>query len=119
MPGVFIHAQIVSQILRAVEDGRPLLWYWPQWVEVLWVWVWATVGGIIVWYNRQPKYIPVMVIVGIISVVNIGSCIFVFLVFNGWLPLIPPIIALIFTALIIFYKQNLTVKSNNLLVNRK
>ena len=119
VPGVFIHAQIVSQILRAVEDGRPLLWYWPQWVEVLWVWVWATVGGIIVWYNRQPKYIPVMVIVGIISVVNIGSCIFVFLVFNGWLPLIPPIIALIFTALIIFYKQNLTVKSNNLLVNRK
>ena len=109
VPGVFIHAQMVSQILRAVEDGEPLLWYWPQWVEILWIWVWATVGGTIVWCNHQPKYMLVMEIAGIISVVNI--CIFVFFLFNGWLPSIPPIIALIFTALIIFYTQNFTVKS--------
>ena len=48
VPGVFIHAQMVSQILRAVEDGEPLLWYWPQWVEILWIWVWGDC-----WWNNR------------------------------------------------------------------
>ncbi|MDF5732258.1 MAG: CHASE2 domain-containing protein, partial [Rhizonema sp. PD38] len=41
MPGVIIHAQMVSQILSAVLDGRPLLWGLPFWGEVLWVWSWS------------------------------------------------------------------------------
>jgi len=46
MPGVVVHAQVASQILSAVLDGRPLIWYWPWWGEILdlglglsrWVW---------------------------------------------------------------------------------
>jgi len=37
MPGVVVHAQIVSQILSAVVDGRPLFWVWPDWAEWLWI----------------------------------------------------------------------------------
>jgi len=37
MPGVVIQAHMVSQILSAVLDRRPLLWWLPQWGETLWV----------------------------------------------------------------------------------
>jgi CHASE2 domain-containing sensor protein len=44
-PGVLIHAQLTHQILSTVLDRQPLIWFWPQWGEVLWLWVWALVGG--------------------------------------------------------------------------
>ncbi|MCZ0901183.1 CHASE2 domain-containing protein, partial [Microcoleus sp. HI-ES] len=31
MPGIVAHAQVVSQILSAVLDNRPMLWFWPEW----------------------------------------------------------------------------------------
>ena len=34
MPGVLVQAHMISQILSAVQDGRPLLWVWSLWVEV-------------------------------------------------------------------------------------
>ena len=36
MPGVLVHAQMLSQILSAVVDGRSLFWVWPEWAEILW-----------------------------------------------------------------------------------
>ena len=34
---VFIHAQITSQLISAVLDNRPLIWYFPEWLEVAWI----------------------------------------------------------------------------------
>ena len=36
-PGVIIHAHMVSQLLSAVLDNRPLLWAWSKWSEALWI----------------------------------------------------------------------------------
>ncbi|UBF23750.1 CHASE2 domain-containing protein [Kovacikia minuta CCNUW1] len=47
MPGVVVHAHMISQILSAVLDGRPLLWVWPQPTEIAWIWIWSLVGGIV------------------------------------------------------------------------
>jgi CHASE2 domain-containing sensor protein len=47
IPGVFLQAQMVSQILSAVLDKRPLIWVWDQWSESLWIWGWSIVGGIL------------------------------------------------------------------------
>ena len=38
MSGITLQAQMVSQILSAVIDGRSLFWFSPQWFEVIWVW---------------------------------------------------------------------------------
>lgn len=48
MAGVLIHAQMVSQILSAVLDNRPLFKYWPQEWEMLWIIGWSLVGGVLV-----------------------------------------------------------------------
>jgi CHASE2 domain-containing sensor protein len=39
--GLEVHAHLVSQMLSAVQDGRPLIWWLPQWGDALWVWAWS------------------------------------------------------------------------------
>ena len=46
MTGVEIQAQMVSQILSAVLDNRPLIWWLPKPVEILWIGSWSLVGGV-------------------------------------------------------------------------
>ena len=91
MPGVVIHAHMVSQILSAVLDQRPLLWWLPQWGETLWVWSWSLVGGIIVWHFRSPLRL------GLASGAALGTlyglC-FVLLLKGGWVPLVPSVLVL-------------------------
>ncbi|MEL6228923.1 MAG: CHASE2 domain-containing protein [Cyanobacteria bacterium J06627_3] len=47
--GVFIQAHIISQLISAVEDGRPLMDTWNEWGESGWIMLWASVGGGIGW----------------------------------------------------------------------
>jgi adenylate cyclase len=94
MPGVFIHAQMVSQILDAVSGDRPLFWFWPEWAEILWIASWAVVGGSIAWLIRQPFTLGLS---GIIMLGGIaGSCFGLFL-HQGWVPLMTPVIAAVVT----------------------
>ena len=48
-PGVFIQAHIVSQLISAVEDGRPLLRFWNEWLEAGWIVLWGIVGSMVGW----------------------------------------------------------------------
>ncbi|MEA5515368.1 CHASE2 domain-containing protein, partial [Nodularia sp. UHCC 0506] len=54
MPGVIIHAQNASQIISAVLDQRPFLWYWNRWQEGLWIFAWSLVGGVLANQIRKP-----------------------------------------------------------------
>lgn len=95
LPGVLIHAHMVSQILSAVLDQRPLLWWLPQWGEVLWVWGWSVVGGVVVWSCRSLLYLGLAS--GAALSILYGLC-FVFLLTGGWMPLVPATLALIVTS---------------------
>ncbi|MCC5639467.1 CHASE2 domain-containing serine/threonine-protein kinase [Nostoc sp. CHAB 5844] len=92
---VFIHAQIASQILSTVLDGRPLIWYWPDGVELVWVLGWSLLGSILGWRMRHPL---VLLIVGGTALAGlVGICAGLFLL-AGWIPLIPPAIAFMFSS---------------------
>jgi CHASE2 domain-containing sensor protein len=94
MPGVFIQAQMVSQIISAVLDQRPLLWWWPQVLEIIWVWLWAFFVGILIEHWRSP--ISRALVVAIAIVILYGLCFFTFTK-GGWLPLIPTALGLMLT----------------------
>lgn len=49
MPGIVIHAQMASQILSVAQQKRPLLRFWPQELDTLWIWSWSFAGGLCVW----------------------------------------------------------------------
>ncbi|WP_081980793.1 CHASE2 domain-containing protein [Neosynechococcus sphagnicola] len=95
MPGVVLHAQMTSQILSAVLDGRSLFWYWPKWGEGLWILGWALVGGTLAWWVRHPLQLGALTAVALGSLA--GGCYVIFLK-AGWVPVIPPAIALVGTA---------------------
>jgi len=103
MPGIVVQAHMVSQILSAVLDRRPLLWWFPAWGETLWIWGWAIIGGLIAWQYRLPVQLGLAS--GIALVVLYGVC-FVLLLQGGWVPLVPGSIALVVTASsMVIYKR--------------
>lgn len=95
MPGVVIHAHSVSQILSAVLNQRPLLWYWSEGVEMVWIWGWAIIGGTVAWSARK----TLVFLVSEVAALGVlyGACYLIFLE-SGWLPLVPPAIALVTSA---------------------
>ncbi|NJO43007.1 MAG: CHASE2 domain-containing protein [Cyanobacteria bacterium CRU_2_1] len=91
MPGVLIQAHMVSQILSAVLDQRPLLWWLPSWGTTLWVWGWSLAGGVLVASVRSPFYLALTS--GVAFGMLYGIC-FIVLLKGGWLPFIPAALGL-------------------------
>lgn len=95
-PSVLVHAQIVSQIISAVLDGRSLFWYWNQAGEILWLVAWSTIGSILGWRLRHPL---LLLLVGSLAVITlVVICTLVFWQ-AGWIPLIPPGMGLVISGM--------------------
>ncbi|KAF3891232.1 EAL domain-containing protein [Tolypothrix bouteillei VB521301] len=98
-PGVFLHAQFVSQILSTALDRKPLVWFWSEWEEILWIFLWALVGGALACRLRHPLLLGV---VGVVSWAGLcGICFYIFL-HGGWIPFVPASLTLITTGVSTF-----------------
>ncbi|MBW4549865.1 MAG: CHASE2 domain-containing protein [Aphanocapsa sp. GSE-SYN-MK-11-07L] len=86
MAGVEVHAQMVSQILSAVLDRRPLIWVWPEAVELIWVWVWVGLGTLVASTIRRPF---LLLLVGGGILVGLGGVCYLLFIQGGWVPLVP------------------------------
>lgn len=90
IPGVFVQAHMVSHILSAVLDRRPLFWWWSTSVETVWIWGWSLLGGILAWRIRQPLRLGIGGIIGL-GLLS-GICFGIFTL-AGWIPLVPSALA--------------------------
>lgn len=96
MPGVTIHAQMVSHILSAALGEQRLFWYWFDWIEVLWIAAWAVLGGTLAWFIRTPIG---LIAVTLVALGGLGSlCYYGFFLQEGWIPVISPALGLVMTA---------------------
>jgi CHASE2 domain-containing sensor protein len=98
-PGVFIHAQMVSQLLSAVEEGRPLLGWWPQWLEVVWIVFWGALGTLVFWWWRSLRRRLGFLALASLAL-TLGSWLG-FLLFGVWIPFVPSLLALGGTGLVL------------------
>jgi CHASE2 domain-containing sensor protein len=96
MRGLYIHAHVISQILSAVDgsESRSLFWGLPPWGDLLWVFIWSGLGGVVVISHPSRLIQGVSVIFAVI--VLYGVCAFIF-VQGGWFPLIPTMLAFVGT----------------------
>ncbi|MFP4099722.1 TIR domain-containing protein [Coleofasciculus sp.] len=107
--GVVLQAQMASQIISAVLDGRTLIWWLPFWGDLLWILGWSLIGGVIVWRFQQPLYIGLAG--GISLIVLYGTCYLMFNALGGWILLIPPALALLATKGIVLYVTSMPTGS--------
>ncbi len=104
MPGVWVHTHMVSQILSAVIDKRPLLWVLPQWQGIQWgdaifVWLVAVTGGLLAGRGRSPL---ILTIAGGATIFVVYQGCMAIMAFGGWMPLVPAVLALVATGGILF-----------------
>ncbi|MEB3829458.1 CHASE2 domain-containing protein [Phormidium sp. CCY1219] len=88
MAGVTIHANIVSQLLSAAIEGRPLLRGWSELIEWLWIFLWSGVGAAMAWQLKAPKWIALGS-----AIAGSGLFAIAYLAFlqGWWIPLVPAI----------------------------
>ncbi|MEL6334523.1 MAG: CHASE2 domain-containing protein [Cyanobacteria bacterium J06626_26] len=108
LPGVWIHAHGISQVLGAVMDNRALLWVlpqwsWIQWGDILWIWAWAVMGGLLVWRMRSTLLLVGASLAASLCLHQI--CLFI-LVQGGWLPFVPALLALVGTAGVLLARRH-------------
>lgn len=94
--GLLIQADMVSHILSAVLDRRPLFWWWSGWVEALWIFAWSLLGGIIAWRCSKPLYLGLAIITALLTLFAI--CFGIFTQFAGWIPFVPSALVLVLAA---------------------
>jgi CHASE2 domain-containing sensor protein/tRNA A-37 threonylcarbamoyl transferase component Bud32 len=95
MPPVYIHAHIASDILSAVLDKEPLIWYLPEWGEYVWIWCASLVGAAVAWHLRHPLK---LVVVGAIILTSLGGFCYLLFLQAGWMPVIPQALALVISS---------------------
>ncbi|MEH2160831.1 MAG: CHASE2 domain-containing serine/threonine-protein kinase [Nostoc sp.] len=110
MPALFIHAQIASQLISTVLDGRPLIWYWPDWAELIWIWGWSLLGSVLALRWQNPLFL--LVVVGTTLLGLVGICVALFLQ-AGWVPLVPSALGLVISSICViactsYYNQRQT-----------
>ena len=102
-PGVFIQAQMVSQILSAVLDNRPILWVLPAWGDILWIWGWSLVSGLIVWRSRCQVDKGGSIVATVI--ILYGVCTLCIFQQGLWLPFVPSAFGVVTSGVAVLFIQ--------------
>ncbi|MFN5857065.1 MAG: CHASE2 domain-containing protein [Pseudanabaenaceae cyanobacterium] len=98
--GVEVQANLISQIISAAVDKRPLIRTLPEIIEILWMLSWGIVGALLTWrWRNNNTLVPESLWRSFFSASSIGlllliSCYGAFLL-GWWIPLIPPLLAFV------------------------
>jgi diguanylate cyclase (GGDEF)-like protein len=88
MPGVIIHAQMISQLLDIAVGKKMLFQFWTQWGELLWLWGWTIVGSVLVWWLKHPLAFGLVGILCLAMIGGAGWLLFTHLMI--WIPIAEP-----------------------------
>ena len=108
--GVEFHAHVVSQIVSAVLDGRPVLKTWLQGWEYLWIVGWGVLAIYLGRLNRSP--LKNFVYVAAVSLGLVGIS-YAFILWGWWIPVVPALLVLVINGIILstFYQYDRFLRS--------
>ena len=96
MLGVVTHAHLSSQLIDAALGNAPLLWWWPDWQERVWIVGWSSVSAIALglclvrWRSRWGS----LVLIAGLNIALGGVCYGVLVLNHGWIPVVPTVMAI-------------------------
>lgn len=102
MPGVLIHAHMVSQFLSLAHGEKAPLWYWSPPIEIVWLAGWAILATLITcFFSHRPLWLLVTEGTLLLSILGMSYSLFLQ---SGWVPVAAPAIAVLLTSsgLIVF-----------------
>lgn len=90
VPGVYLHGQMITQLVNAVLEDRPLIRWWPFIGEAGWILLWSSVGGLIFWrfVRLGPVLFASLTSVGVLTLVCYGFMVGPVI----WVPWMPALI---------------------------
>jgi CHASE2 domain-containing sensor protein len=90
IPGVFLQAQMTSQLLNAALYNRPLIWAYPFWVESLMILLASVTGALLSWRVRKAWVLLVCGggVVAMLFFVSVG----LLQVVGYWFPFVPTLL---------------------------
>ncbi len=98
MPGVENIANVTSQLISAALNDRPLIRVWGEAQELWWIVLWALCGAIFS-AGLRPS-VPNASVSLVIAVAVLGGGTFWAFLAGWWLPIVPPLFALVGTAIV-------------------
>lgn len=103
--GVEVQAHLTSIILSAAVEGRPLLQTWSEPVEVVWIFLWSSIGTVLTWavrFQGYKNYSLVRTVIGLGGAASgLTGVSYLLFLSNWWIPVVPPLIALIGSATVV------------------
>jgi diguanylate cyclase (GGDEF)-like protein len=106
IPGVYIHANIISQFINGAIDGRPLLQTYPKLMEGVWVLLWAYLGATgISGFLKANGLGKIKFVVGILGFLVLGtitifSISYISFLFSFWLPILPTLFSFLLSSFV-------------------
>jgi len=97
VPGVVIHANLVSQFLRFALEGRSPKNSLSETNEMLWILTWSILGGMIGWLIRSTWK---LLIIGSINLFLLCLSTYIALLYNWWIPFVPSALTWMLSAFI-------------------
>lgn len=103
MTGLEIQAHMVSQIISGVLDKRTLIWWLSKPLEFCWILGWSLIGAILAKSAHSWRSFAIGggITIGILS----GICWIILSLQGGWIPLLPPALALVISGIYIRWKR--------------
>ena len=104
--GVELQANLTSQIISSVIDGRPLIKTWPEPLEIIWIISWTGVAIILTWLTviKSSNFKSYILALGknfIVIFAVVGITYLFFIISAWWLPVVPPILGILGSFIIV------------------
>ncbi len=97
MAGVEVQANLISQIISAALNERPLIQTWSEPQEWLWIFIWSGVGATLTWQwqNKTKKFLSLTLskYLTLEALILFGST-YIALTLGWWIPVVPPLLAI-------------------------
>ncbi|MEM9484574.1 MAG: EAL domain-containing protein [Cyanobacteria bacterium P01_F01_bin.116] len=104
MPGIILHAHIISHLLDIADGEQSLYRFFPRWGETLWILIWASIAGALTWHTKNPMTLLILNLSLILILWGISYTLLSILI---WTPLVEPLVGFLVAGVMVIGQKAL------------